>query len=170
MSVWTQFWDMSSGGDHKEQWSQIFIEAPEDEAKRIFFARFGHNPERVSCTCCGGDYSINEHESLELATAYHRNCDYVYFRPDGSECSQDEGWVRGKGQQDGYTSRYVERQEPSKIDIRNQCNTTPDDPWGLYITLADYIASADVLVIRADEIKPEWRNANVPEQGYVWVD
>lgn len=28
----------------------------------------------------------------------------------------------------------------------------------------------DVLVIRADEIKPEEREGTVPDQGYVWMD
>lgn len=74
--AWTQFWDMSSGGREKEPWGQIFIEAPEEEAKRIFYARFGHNPERITCACCGGDYSISETETLEEATAYHRSCQW----------------------------------------------------------------------------------------------
>lgn len=71
--AWTQFWDMSSGGGQKEPWHYIYIEAPEDEAKRVFFAKFGHDPQRVSCTCCGEDYSISESETLEEATEYHRN-------------------------------------------------------------------------------------------------
>jgi hypothetical protein len=73
---WTRFMDMHSGGGQKEKWAYIYIEAPEDEAKVIFYNRFGHNPERVTCTCCGEDYSIGEHTSLAQATAYNRNCDY----------------------------------------------------------------------------------------------
>lgn len=68
--MWTQFWDMSSGGDCKEQFKWCFIEAPEDEAVSVFFARFGHNPHRVTCTCCGPDYSLEEYETLEEATEY----------------------------------------------------------------------------------------------------
>ena len=50
-SKWTLFWDMASGGDTKEEpYENIYIEAPEEEAKVIFYNRFGHNPERVSCT------------------------------------------------------------------------------------------------------------------------
>jgi hypothetical protein len=71
--AWTQFWDMNSGGGRKENWSQIFIEAPEEEAVSVFYSMFGHNPHRVSCTCCGPDYSIEEEETLEEATAYDRN-------------------------------------------------------------------------------------------------
>lgn len=71
--AWTHFWDMHSGGGTKETYDQIFIEAPEDEAVSVFYSKFGHSPNRVSCTCCGEDYSISEYESLEAATAYHRN-------------------------------------------------------------------------------------------------
>lgn len=62
-SPWTRFMDMH-------------IEAPEHEARLIFYNRFGHNPERVSCTCCGDDYSIAESESLEQSSAYDRGCAY----------------------------------------------------------------------------------------------
>lgn len=74
-SKWTLFWDMHSGGGTKEKpYEKIYIEAPEEEAKVIFYNRFGHNPERVSCTCCGEDYSISESDTLEQASGYHRNC------------------------------------------------------------------------------------------------
>ena len=74
---WTSFWDMHSGGSTKEKpYEIIYIEAPAAEAKIIFYNKFGHNPERVSCTCCGEDYSISERISLDQATAYHRNCRY----------------------------------------------------------------------------------------------
>ena len=70
--MWTHFWDMHSGGSQKEKWSQIFIEAPEEQAKKVFCNRFGHNPDRVTCTCCGPDYSIQDYVTLEEATSYHR--------------------------------------------------------------------------------------------------
>jgi len=74
---WTHFWDMHSGGGTKEPpYENIYIEAQEDEAKVIFYNRFGHNPDRVSCTCCGNDYSISESETIEQATGFHRNCDW----------------------------------------------------------------------------------------------
>lgn len=72
--MWTQFMDMHSGGGSKEDWEYIYIEAPEEEAKVIFYNRFDHNPERVTCTCCGDDYSISESNTLEKATAYERGC------------------------------------------------------------------------------------------------
>lgn len=144
LKIWTRFMDMHSGGGLKESPHQyIYIEAPEDEAKRIFYGRFGHNPERVTCTCCGEDYSISSDESLTQLTGHDRNCDY-----DGE---------------------YVERQNPRNMDIRRQCNTADSEPWGLYQPLTEYVKRDDVLMISAGEIKPEWRNADVPEQGYVWV-
>ena len=75
--MWTQFMDMHSGGGIKEgPYEYIYIEAPEDEAKVIFYNRFGHNPERVTCTCCGSDYSTSESETLAEASAYERGCRY----------------------------------------------------------------------------------------------
>lgn len=71
---WTQFMDMHSGGDLKLDWQYIYIEAPQTEAVGVFVSRFGRNPNRITCTCCGEDYSISEDESLEQATAYNRNC------------------------------------------------------------------------------------------------
>ena len=76
MMKWTQFMDMHSGGGLKEPYTHIYIEAPADEAIVIFYNRFGHNPNRVTCTCCGEDYSITESESLEQATAFARGCAY----------------------------------------------------------------------------------------------
>jgi hypothetical protein len=73
---WTQFWDMSSGGGQKLDWGLIFIEAPLDQAVRVFQNRFGRNPYRVTCTCCGADYSVDEANSLEEATAYFRKCEW----------------------------------------------------------------------------------------------
>lgn len=75
--AWTQFMDMHSGGDAKEDpYEYIYIEASADEAVRIFSTRFGHNPNRVTCTCCGEDYSISEAETLEEATGFERGCDW----------------------------------------------------------------------------------------------
>jgi hypothetical protein len=39
-----------------------------------------------------------------------------------------------------------------------------------YQTLEDYLKEDYVLVIRAEEIKPEERTGNVPEQGWVYID
>jgi len=74
--MWTQFMDMHSGGGSKEKWEYIYIEATEEEAEVIFYNKFGHNPGRVSCTCCGEDYSVSESKTLEEATGYERGCLY----------------------------------------------------------------------------------------------
>ncbi len=74
--AWTSFWDMNSGGGQKELFDKVYIEAPEAEAKVIFYNKFGHNPERVSCTCCGADYSIDESDDFAQASGYARGCEY----------------------------------------------------------------------------------------------
>ena len=155
--MWTKFWDMCSGGGHKESYGHIYIEALIEEAEVIFYNRFGHNPRRVSCTCCGPDYSISEDETLEQITGYDRGCAFVYFRPDGTECPENEGWERGVGTREGYSSGYVERQGNGVMT-------------GNYIDLEGYIALENVLVIWASEIEEEERVGHVPEQGYVWRD
>lgn len=134
MNRWTRFWDMHSGGGCKEHpFEKIYIEAPEEEAKRIFFGKFGHNPERVSCTCCGEDYSFYEYDSLEEASAFHRGAPY------GSG-----------GHKPDLTATHSLRGER-------------------VIPLDEYTKNPDVCVIRADDILPEWRTCEVPEEGYVWV-
>jgi len=73
--MWTQFMDMHSGGGTKEApYEYIYIEAPRDEAEVIFYNRFGHSPSRVTCTCCGEDYSVTQSKTLEEATGYERGC------------------------------------------------------------------------------------------------
>lgn len=75
--MWTRFMDMHSGGSCKERPHEyIYIEAPKNEACVIFYNRFGHSPSRVSCTCCGDDYSVEDGETLERVTAYERDCNW----------------------------------------------------------------------------------------------
>lgn len=68
--MWTRFFDMCSGGGQKEEWGYIYIEAPMKEAEVIFYNRFGHNPNCVTCTCCGEDYAIDQYETLDEATKF----------------------------------------------------------------------------------------------------
>lgn len=70
--AWTKFLDMNSGGGSKLEWEEIYIEAPEDIAVRVFAAKFGRQADNVTCACCGEDYSVSQHKSLEEATAYSR--------------------------------------------------------------------------------------------------
>lgn len=162
--IWTQFWDMHSGGSSKEKWSHIYIEAPEEEAVVIFYNRFGHNPHRVTCTCCGSDYSISSGELQEL-TGYHRGCKYAYISKSGNQIPEDEAFIPGRGLQGGCVGRYIE--EPS------------DDYRGKeFIPFDEYVSSEGDnnefgglrLFIHEKEIKPEERVGDVPEQGYVWQD
>lgn len=169
--MWTRFMDMHSGGGTKEKPHEfIYIEALEEEAKVIFYNRFGHNPERVTCTCCGEDYSISSEKTLRELTAYDRNCEYVYFSPNGKECKEEKAWIRGKGIKKGYYGGYVERQRKSNMDIRISCKTAQSDLWGLYITLAKYRKQKNVLIISSGQIKSSERKGNVPIQGYIWQD
>lgn len=66
--------DMHSGGDQKENFATCYIEAPEAEARVIFYNRFGHNPDRITCDCCGPDYSYYDYDSLAEASGYDRGC------------------------------------------------------------------------------------------------
>ena len=69
------FMDMHSGGGLKERYSHIYIEAMgEDAASLIFYNRFGHNPNRITCTCCGEDYAINEYDDSIFNTCCYRWC------------------------------------------------------------------------------------------------
>lgn len=141
MSKWTRFMDMHSGGGAKEKFDKILIEAPENEAVVIFYNRFGHNPNRVTCTCCGSDYSIDESDSLEKATAYDRHCRY-------------------------WEGKSIEIDDPNWAAALNK----KWGDIGKYIPLDVYIIQPNVLVIRSVDIKDEERAGTVPEQGYVWQD
>jgi hypothetical protein len=159
--MWTQFWDMHSGGGCKEPpFEKIYIEAPESEARVIFYNRFGHNPERVTCTCCGEDYSTSEHEDLAQLTAYHRGCRSIETPRDPITglYKNDDQVIRRKN----YLEEGEEPPEGYKVSERMWRNN--------YQTLEQYIQNADVLVIRADEIKESERHGEVPEQGYVWME
>ena len=39
--MWTKFFDMASGGSEKTDYAQIYIELPEDEARKYFEDKFG---------------------------------------------------------------------------------------------------------------------------------
>jgi hypothetical protein len=147
---WTQFWDMHSGGGLKEApYSQIYIEAPEDEAALIFYNRFGHNPYRVSCTCCGEDYSLDTKDTLAEVSAYQRGCRYAYFDADGKE-------IKGKGKNKAVKHGYIEEKDPNAFSDNK------------FMSVEEYEKRKDVLVIRKEEISPEERRGDLPREGYVW--
>lgn len=158
---WTEFWDMHSGGGQKLEWGHIYIEAPEEEAKSVFFARFHRNPERVTCTCCGGDYAIDEEPTLEQITGYQRGCATLETPrgPDGLYKQPDDLWFKAH-----YYIEPEDKPEAARRGWKVQASIGRD-----YVPLADYVRRKDVLVIRAAEIKPEERGLAVPEEGYVWA-
>ena len=159
--MWTQFWDMHSGGDLKEKWAMIYIEAPKEEAEIIFYNRFGHNPHRVTCTCCGGDYSISTKEDLSQLTGYHRHCRVLETPrdPQTGLCKNDDPTIRKHS--------YLEADEA--IPKGYKLSELGSWKYGEYQTLEEYKENKDVLVISAKDIKPEERVGEVPDQGYVWV-
>jgi hypothetical protein len=172
--TWTQFWDMHSGGGLKESpYSMIYIEAPEAEARVIFYNRFGHNPSRVSCTCCGDDYSVDSEETLERLTGYHRNCDHLVTPRDerGRYTEPDDAWFKehyyvepedvAEAKRRGWT---VEENTARKIGREHGSD------FGRYLTVEQYLAQPNVLVVRAADITPEQRVGEVRAQGYVWVE
>lgn len=76
---WTHFYDMHSGGGAKEDFEHIFIQAPKDEALVIFYRRFGHSAERISCSCCGEDYSVSELDQGETPQDEMREYSKLYY-------------------------------------------------------------------------------------------
>lgn len=154
--VWTRFMDMHSGGGKKEKWEYIYIEAAEEQAKIIFFNRFGHNPERVTCTCCGRDYSIEEDETLQQISAFERGCRYAYFNSEGKEIPEVLAWKSGIGFINGAFGKYVEEPE---TELRSR----------KFVSFSDYLKDENVKFIFNKEIKPSERKGKLPKQGYVWV-
>lgn len=121
--MWTEFMDMHSGGGLKEKWEYIYIEAPEEEAKVIFYNRFGHNPERVTCTCCGEDYSITEYKTLEEASAYNRHCFWDALKEEYIEKQSDKKWA----------GKYLTIQEYKKskdVKVIHKQDIKPDERIG----------------------------------------
>jgi len=145
---WTQFWDMHSGGGQKDKFRQCFIQAPEVEAVSIFIAKFGHDPRHVTCPTCGEDYSINEYDSLEKATAYERNCNCAQLR----ETNKKTGRVR-------YYSVYLEAGEsPPKGFELDEFQSSRET-----IPLKKYLKQKDVKVVRKREVKASERKPQ-----YTW--
>lgn len=124
--MWTRFMDMSSGGSRKEDFAYCFIEAPENEAKIIFYNMFGHNPERVTCTCCGEDYSISEYSTLEQASAYERGCDF----DNESNCwieapNKDRAWKEYQTLEEWSKSPFIKIIRSNEIKSSDKIGEVP---------------------------------------------
>ncbi len=142
--AWTLFWDMHSGGRTKElPYNKIYIEASEKESIVIFYNRFGHNPHRITCTCCGEDYSVTEGKTLKELTVYHRNARRIT-----------------KGKQ----GKYLEGNGPVPTGWKKDSYYT-----GKTQTVKDYCKMDTVLIVRKDEIKPDERTGTLPTEGYIWA-
>jgi hypothetical protein len=72
----TRFMDMHSGGKLKTPFTHIYVDAPLDEALNIFKDTFKHDPDNITCKCCGEDFVYEEYKSLEEASAYDRGCQW----------------------------------------------------------------------------------------------
>lgn len=57
--MWTEFFDMSSGGTDKTEFRSIYIEADERTAAIYFERRFGFSPYVETYECCGPDFYIS---------------------------------------------------------------------------------------------------------------
>lgn len=64
--MWTEFYDMSSGGSENPEYSKIFLEFPYEQAITVFERMFNVNPLNTTCECCGPDFYIIEHENVNL--------------------------------------------------------------------------------------------------------
>lgn len=199
---WTHFWDMHSGGRTKividdVEYNHVFIEAAEPEARIIFYHRFGHSADRVSCTCCGEDYSVNEGDSLQQLSGYHRGCQstesgYIEER-DRSSDKYVLGYVRDwlkrgetldkrtvalynmaidKSTTDGERRNAMDKL--MKIDkypgFWRAESFVPFEEFEKKGLLQGRFSSGrePSIIIRSADIKPEERIGYVPEQGYVW--
>lgn len=160
--TWTQFHDMNSGGGKKEPFRHCFIEAPEEQAKVIFYNRFGHSPDRVTCTCCGPDYSLTESESLAQATGYERNCKSL-------ETPRGEDGRFQHPHDEWFKAHYYLEPEDEAEALERGWSVDDRYQYGAYVPLEEYVKNPDVLVIPASEITEGDLEGSVPEAGYVWV-
>lgn len=143
--MWTQFMDMHSGGRLKEKsYKLIFIEAPRKQAKIIFYNLFGHNPERITCPCCGEDYSISEHEDLAQLTGHERGC-RTLATPRGKNglYKNDDPVIKKK--------YYLEDGENPPKGYKLSSFAV----WGKYQTLKSFIRRKSILIIHKTALNPK---------------
>lgn len=137
--TWTRFFDMHSGGGQKLDWSHIYVDLPEKEAKRYFEDKFGRDPELVTCECCGEDYSISESETLEKATAYDRKC--AYIQPE----DYPSVWTSKK--HSGPKPRYLEGDGKTGETLPEGWKYSTNYKREGYLTVEEYSKSDGVLII-----------------------
>lgn len=152
---WTCFMDAHSGGKQKLDWSHIYVELPEDEATIFFQNRFKRNPSRVTCTCCGSDYSIIEGATLLDVTGYERNCRYAYFDAKDNEVDQTKAWICGDGFINGCSARYIDEAD-------TKCN------YREYISMPDFLKLPEKLIIHRKDIENSELKGSIRQEGYIW--
>jgi len=149
--MWTRFWDMHSGGGQKEKWSKIYIEADsQEEAEVIFYNRFGHSPNRITCTCCGEDYSVDSGKDLGQITGYDRGCRNIFKKVNGKYTNQ----------------KYIE----ASARVPKGYKTDSLSSFNKYQSLKQYMKNQDVLFISKKDVKEDEKHGELPLQGYVWVN
>lgn len=79
---YTSFFDMCSGGDRKTPYSVIIFPGGYAEAVARFREEFERDPENVTCDCCGSDYCIETHDTLEEARRAYGHCVSRYIWED----------------------------------------------------------------------------------------
>ena len=85
--MWTEFYDMSSGGSRKLKHRIIYIEANTKLAIFGFKCIFDIDPEKTTCKCCGENYSIHSGENREDLCYYE---DPPFYRDNVRIISKEE--------------------------------------------------------------------------------
>jgi hypothetical protein len=94
--MWTEFWDMHSGGSLKTPFHYIYIEAPMEKAIVVFQNVFKISPLETACECCGRNFAIDGSPSMEEATKFHRKGRSVLQSLEDFEKSSDVKIIREK--------------------------------------------------------------------------
>lgn len=85
-NIWTEFYDMNSGGYQKEKWGVIYIEAGHGEAIEVFKKIFNRHPFDVACQCCGEDYYVS---SFVLEKALNSDKGYLLIHKTDFNLTKD---------------------------------------------------------------------------------
>ena len=143
--TWTEFWDMYSGGQSKLQWEEIYIEAPEEEARTIFENRFKIDPDNTTCECCGPDYVVEESPTLKQASGRHRDAPCTETKRDPKT-----GLYLNS---DPLACLYLDKGEKPPKGYKIDTRFSKED----FSSLEEYVKRDDVLVIYKKDIKESER-------------
>lgn len=158
---WAQFWDMHSGGGTKvPPFEKIYVQLPDGADPVVVFQNlFGRNPNRVTCTCCGEDYSIDSGDSLRQLTGYQRGC------------ACDAGRYIERGKLLGPSHKY--RLGVTTVDgqvVEGRVSAIPTEPvYSEIVLLSDYVLRPNVLVVYLDELPDDVVRGTPHEEGYHWM-